>query len=217
MSVLKKLFGLKNNVTFKHIKKPPKGSKQYCLLQQKRATLNSGDFTESIKLPPDTDINDWYAANIVDFYSEIQIVTEEALSHCNEDTCPKMTAGPKFNYLWQDTEAYKSPTAVPAHKYIELLFNWLDNMLDDPHVFPPDSAVPFPKNFQDIVKQIFKRLFRVYAHVYYHHLEDIRRAELEPHFNTAFRHFYTFIHEFDLIPQKELEPLKQIIQSFSKK
>lgn len=32
---------------------------------------------------------------------------------------------------------------------------------------------PFPKNFQSVVKNIFKRLFRVFVHVYIHHFEKI--------------------------------------------
>ncbi|OHT09879.1 mps one binder kinase activator-like 1 [Tritrichomonas foetus] len=187
----------------------------YCLLQHKRATLNAGDFTESIKKPQDTDINDWFAANIVDFYNEMQIVVEDVIKHCTEEKCPKMSAGPKYQYLWKDNERYKTPTLVPAHLYIELLFNWIDELLDDQSVFPSDSLVPFPKNFKDIIKQISKRLFRVYAHIYYHHLEDVRNAGVEPHFNTAFRHFYAFISEFKLVPPQEIEPLNQVIQSFS--
>lgn len=32
----------------------------------------------------------------------------------------------------------------------------------------------------------------------------------EAHVNTCYKHFYYFITEFDLVPQKELEPLKDM-------
>ena len=214
MSVLKKLFG-KGDQTIKKRRKLPKGSRHYCLLQHKRATLNAGDFTESIKLPPDTELNDWLAANVVDFYNELVMVTQSVLDHCEPEKCPTMSAGAKWQYLWQDGDQYKNPTAVPAKVYIELLFAWVEKLLDDQSVFPSDSAVPFPKNFKSVVSTIFKRLFRVYAHIYYHHLDDVRAEGVEPHFNTAFRHFYCFVHMFKLIQPSELEPLKQIIDSFS--
>lgn len=32
----------------------------------------------------------------------------------------------------------------------------------------------------------------------------------EAHVNTCYKHFYYFITEFDLVPQKEFEPLKDM-------
>lgn len=217
MSALMKIFGRKKNDTFVKEKKLPKNSRQYCLIQHKRATLNAGDLTGSIRLPPNTSIEDWYAANVVDFYNEVISLAESIIPRCTNETCPTMSAGAKYQYLWQDNNKYKKPTKLPANMYISLLFDWVNDMLDDQKIFPSDPAVPFPKNFKDIVKQIFKRLFRVYAHIYYHHLDDVRSLDMEASFNTAFRHFYCFVKEFDLIPQAELEPLKQIIQSFDVK
>jgi hypothetical protein len=45
--------------------------------------------------------------------------------------------------------------------------------------------VPFPRNFRDIVKNIFKRLFRVYAHIYYSHFHKIVSLGEEAHLNTC--------------------------------
>ena len=193
-----------------------KNTRQACLIQHKRATLNAGDFSESLKLPPNTDLNDWLAANIVDFFNELCVVTENVLEYCNEETCPTMSASEKYQYLWADGKNYKTPTKLPARQYIELLYEWVLNLFDDQNVFPPDPTVPFPKNFKDVIKQITKRLFRVYAHIYHHHLEDVRRLNIEAHFNTAFRHFYTFIEQYNLMPRNELEPLRQVILSFQK-
>jgi len=60
------------------------------------------------------------------------------------------------------------------------------------------------------VKNIFKRLFRVYGHMYHSHIEKIIALGAEPHLNTCFKHFMYFITEFSLIERKELEPLKEI-------
>lgn len=215
MSALKKFFGIKKNDTYRKHRKVPKGSKSYLLLQQKRATLNAGDFTDSIKCPSDTSIEDWYAANVVDFYNELTVVVGPVMENCTEKTCAQMSAGPKYLYLWADNKDYKTPTKVPAHQYVDLLFNYIDELLDNPQIFPSDPEIPFPKDFKNIVKTIFKRLFRVYAHIYYHHLDDVKKLNIEPHFNTAFRHFYSFIHEFKLVPKEELSPLRQVINQFS--
>ncbi|KAL9996130.1 putative MOB kinase activator family [Helianthus debilis subsp. tardiflorus] len=54
------------------------------------------------------------------------------------------------------------------------------------------TSVPFPSNFQDVVKTIFKRLFRVYAHIYHSHFQMIMSLKEEAHLNTYFKHFVLF-------------------------
>ena len=78
------------------------------------------------------------------------------------------------------------------------------------------AGTPFPKNFQSIVKTIFKRLFRVYAHIYHSHFQKITSLGAEAHLNTCFKHFIYFVDEFKLIEAKELEPLKDLIDTLSK-
>jgi MOB kinase activator 1 len=73
-------------------------------------------------------------------------------------------------------------------------------------------GVPFPKNFQQIVKNIFKRLFRVYAHMYHSHFDKIAALGEEAHLNTSFKHFILFVNEFQLIDKKELAPLEELIK-----
>eukprot|EP00475_Leptophrys_vorax_P015466 TRINITY_DN217_c0_g1_i3.p1 TRINITY_DN217_c0_g1~~TRINITY_DN217_c0_g1_i3.p1 ORF type:complete len:129 (-),score=31.29 TRINITY_DN217_c0_g1_i3:41-427(-) len=72
--------------------------------------------------------------------------------------------------------------------------------------------MPFPKNFVTIVKTIFKRLFRVYAHIYHSHFEQIKSIGADGHLNTCFKHFIFFIDEFRLVDDQDLEPLKDLIQ-----
>jgi hypothetical protein len=41
---------------------------------------------------------------------------------------------------------------------------------------------------------IFKRLFRVYAHIYHSHFQKIVGLGAEAHLNTCFKHFIYFVH-----------------------
>jgi len=91
--------------------------------------------------------------------------------------------------------------------------SWVETQLNDEHIFPLQLGTPFPKNFQSIVKVIFKRLFRVYAHIYHSHFQKIVGLGAEAHLNTCFKHFIYFVHEFKLIDPKELQPLKDLIDS----
>ena len=75
-------------------------------------------------------------------------------------------------------------------------------------------GVSFPKTFNQIIKTIFKRVFRVYAHIYHSHFQQILALGLEYHLNTCFKHFIYFIDEFKLVEEKELSPLSELIQQF---
>uniref|UniRef100_A0A7S4F664 Mob1/phocein family protein n=1 Tax=Chrysotila carterae TaxID=13221 RepID=A0A7S4F664_CHRCT len=73
-------------------------------------------------------------------------------------------------------------------------------------------GVPFPPDFLDHVRNIFRRLFRIYAHIYYCHFERMSALGAEPHLNTCFKHYMYFVYEFQLIPKKEeLAPLQELI------
>jgi MOB kinase activator 1 len=133
--------------------------------------------------------------------------------------------------LWADGETVKKPIQVSAPEYVDYLMTWVQSILDDESVFPSRVGmyfyiffnvliilldVPFPKNFREVVKNIFKRLFRVYAHIYYSHFHKIVSLGEEAHLNTCFKHFYYFITEFTLVDKKEMEPLKELIDNLTK-
>jgi Mob1/phocein family len=64
--------------------------------------------------------------------------------------------------------------------------------LDDPKIFPQQYGAPFPPNFEEVVRTIFKRLFRVYAHMYHSHFKHVCALGEEAHLNTCFKHFVYF-------------------------
>jgi MOB kinase activator 1 len=92
--------------------------------------------------------------------------------------------------MWMNKKdkKYQKPTSVSAPVYFELLMNWIEEQVNDDKIFPSDPSVPFPKTFDKIVKDIFKRLFRIYAHLYHTHLKEINAQGEEAHLNTCFKH-----------------------------
>ena len=95
-----------------------------------------------------------------------------------------------------------------------MLMSWVESQLNDESVFPVELGKPFPKDFANRVRVIFKRLFRVYAHVYHQHFDKLQSLGAEAHLNTCFKHFIFFVDEFKMIEPKELEPLKELIDKF---
>lgn len=55
--------------------------------------------------------------------------------------------------------------------------------------------------------------FRIYAHTYYNHAQEIVNLGVEAHLNSSFKHFYLFIKEFDLVDPQELAPLQDRIDA----
>ncbi|CAL5443474.1 unnamed protein product [Camellia sinensis] len=173
----------RNQKTFRPEKSAPSGSK---LQNHIDATLGSGNLREAVRLPPGEHPNEWLAVNTVDFFNQVNILYGTLTEFCTASSCPLMTAGPKYEYRWADGVTIKKPIELGAS---------------------------FPPNFQDVVKTIFKRLFRVYAHIYHTHFEKIVSLKKEAHLNTCFKHFVLFTWEFQLIDKGELAPLYELVES----
>ncbi|KAK6139676.1 hypothetical protein DH2020_018514 [Rehmannia glutinosa] len=209
------LFGLgsRNQKTFRAKKGSPSGSKGSQLMRHINATLGSGNLREAVKLPPGEDLDEWLAVNTVDFFNQVNVLYATLTEFCTSATCPKMTAGAKYEYRWADGVTIKKPIVVSAPKYVEHLMDWTEAQLDDESIFPQKLGVPFPPQFQDVVKTILKRMFRVYAHIYHSHFQKIVSLKEEPHLNTCFKHFVLFTTEFGLIDKSELAALQDIVDS----
>jgi len=162
-------------------------------------------------LPKGEDQKEWIAVNTVDFFNEINLLYGTISEFCTKDKCPVMSAGASVNYLWRDGVKVKKPIEVSAPEYVELLMTWSESQLNDETIFPISFGSEYPKNFMPIVKQIYKRFFRVYAHIYHSHFSRIVRVGAEAHLNTCFKHFIYFVKEFKLIDDKELKPLEDLI------
>lgn len=206
---------------------------------------------DQVRLPKGENINDWIAINLVDFFNELSLLWGVITDVCTDESCPKMTAGSKYEYLWIDGKQYSAP------KYVDLLMTWTEHQINENEViFPKDESIPFPdeksiypqlivygfmrrteKEYEDInhlnqipldihkvimqyfsynlfrkvTNKILSRLFRIYAHLYHHHIKDFVKLDCEAHLNTCLKHFYYFVKEFKLVSDKEMKPLKDTI------
>jgi MOB kinase activator 1 len=205
------------NRSFKPKKKIEKGQRGYGLRQIAKMTLGSGNLELAVELPQGEDLNEWLAVNTIEFYNEINLLYGTLTEFCTPESCPVMSAGPKYEYLWADGQNVKTPLKVSAAEYIDYLMTWVESQLNNDALFPTQSGVAFPRNFLNVVKVIFKRLFRVYAHIYHTHFQHIMSLGMEYHLNTCFKHFIFFIDRFRLVDAKELAPLAELIQQFKER
>lgn len=204
-----KTFRAKNGAGTKH---------STALRNYARATLGSDALREAVKLPPGEDLQEWVAVHVVDFFNQINMLYSTITKLCSPSSCPKMMATEEYEYLWQDTQSshYRKPTRLSAPEYVENLMQWVQRYLDNPDYFPSALGVEFTSDAMQVFKTILRRLFRVYAHIYCHHFEQISELGLEPHLNTSLKHFVLFSEEFDLVDTTEFGPLAELIDMLKK-
>ena len=149
---------------------------------------------------------------MIEAYNTLLVIYGFLQNECKAETCPTMSAGSNYQYLWANEKDGKTE-ALSAPVYIEKLFAWVSTQMDDENVFSTSST--YSKNFLPTVKKILSRMFRVYAHIYYQHMnvmqEDAARANLD----KCFRIFYYFVDTFKLISEKELLPLQPLIDQLN--
>ncbi|CAJ0581262.1 unnamed protein product, partial [Mesorhabditis spiculigera] len=197
--------------TFRPKKKFSPGTMRYNLHKQAVATLHSGvDLKAAVRMPANENLDDWIAVHTVDFFNRINLMYGTIADACTPATCPTMSGGLKYEYLWQDGTAYKKPTRLPAQEYITKLMDWIETRINDENLFPTSMDVPFPSDFRQTCKKILTRLFRVFVHIYIHHFDRIVQLSAEAHANTLYKHFYFFVTEYNLVSTKELEALKDM-------
>ncbi|KAH0504312.1 MOB kinase activator 3C [Microtus ochrogaster] len=208
---LKQVFA--KDKTFRPRKRFEPGTQRFELYKKAQASLKSGlDLRSVVRLPPGESIDDWIAVHVVDFFNRINLIYGTMAEHCSETSCPVMAGGPRYEYRWQDERQYRRPAKLSAPRYMALLMDWIEGLINDEDVFPTRVGVPFPKNFQQVCTKILTRLFRVFVHVYIHHFDSILIMGAEAHVNTCYKHFYYFIQEFSLVDQRELDPLREMTE-----
>lgn len=176
-------------------------------------TLGIADLRKIVCKPEGEDMNEWYATKISQIYDELKLLYSTISEYCTAESCPDMKGG-DMKYLWADNKKYKNPVEVPAPEYIGLLLTWVREQLEDETIFPSQIGNPFPDDFESRISKIMSRMFRMYVHFYYYHMDHFKILGIETHLNTSFKHFIFFSKTYNLISDDQLEPLKDLIEKF---
>lgn len=117
-----------------------------------------------------------------------------------------------------------------------LVQRYISSKIDDSNIFPTDAAgvsyadnpafgnpLPdaggdwvgkrsgFPQNFMETCQLIFRQMFRVYAHLYWSHFDDMFSLNLEKSMNSCFSHFILTATTLNLLKKSDLEPMQPLI------
>ena len=92
----------------------------------------------------------------MDFFNQVNMLYGTITEFCSPSTCPKMTAGDNYEYLWQDSTnaKYKRPTKVSGPDYVEHLMSWVQTNFNNDQYFPSKIGVPFGKGALTMFKLI---------------------------------------------------------------
>ncbi|KAL7719704.1 Mob1/phocein family protein [Entamoeba marina] len=204
---------LKREDTVLLLKKSPNGMEQKNLYIKSLSNTTCKDIESAVKCPGDYLKNEWIAINCFDFFNDIMLTYSSITSLCTNARCPVMNAGATIEYLWLEDE---SPVKMGAPDYINKLFTWIQECFDDTKIFPTEFGSSTPKPFKQTVCKIFKRLFRVYAHMFHSHTEHLEQLNIFSVALRGFKHFYIFCREYKMLEKEDLEPLRKLVLTVDK-
>lgn len=138
------------------------------------------------------------------------------------------------SFTWLNSRL--QPVEIPAYEYLTLVQRYISGKIDDVNIFPTDPAgvsfadnpafctpLPesgqdwvgkrsgFPQNFMETCQTIFRQMFRVYAHLYWSHFDDMFSLNLEKSMNSCFSHFILTATTLNLLKKTDLEPMQPLI------
>ncbi|KXT13244.1 hypothetical protein AC579_1738 [Pseudocercospora musae] len=198
-----------------------------------------GNFMTLAAKPQLIEEGEWMAHQIVEqnrlLAGMIKIVQTEDRSKgiclCNDKSCPSMSAG-ATTYTWIDTS--RNPINLPASTYMKHIQTWVAGKIQDESTFPTQTfqqAPPLPtptqagtdpnhwlgktsgfnNRFEMEIKNMYKQMFRCYAHLYWSHWMDYWHLSAYRDLNTCFMHFINVGRIFGLLPERDTEPMQPLI------
>ena len=191
-------------------------SKDMVILTKKYSQLNKvtgvtliQDFDVLINKPETHTYGDWIISNAIEFLDRVEQLSNACSLFCTSETCPMFNAGPHYHYFWED-EGTEQPIQLSAPEYFLALKRWSKRNLQNVNLFPRKSSNDLLPESLLILKTIYRRTFRILAHLYMCHFSSIREFQFEPIINTILAHYTLFSLKYELIQPIDVEMLRPV-------
>jgi len=146
---------------------------------------DASDIDRIYELPSsDTDPLIWQYEHLRQFVIEFNLLLVALGDECTPETCPKMTASNEWQYL---CAAHRKPQDCAAIDYMTHTIDGSTALLTNAKHFALRTEVP-PSNAK-YFQSMARRLYRIFAHVYYHHRQIFDEIEADMHLCARFSHF----------------------------
>jgi MOB kinase activator 1 len=185
-------------------------TEKYSQLTKVTGVVIPVDFGELSTCPPTHKPSDWILVNCIDFMNRIEVIFRASSLFCTVSTCPMFNAGPQYQYFWENPDSTRVQMSAPD--YFQTLKRWIKRALGNRQVFPRESGSPETPEAREILETAYRRLFRVFAHLYTCHFAAIQKHGMETVINTLLAHFIVFSLMYSLIPEEELEMLEPVFR-----
>ncbi|KAG0169796.1 MOB member 4, phocein [Apophysomyces sp. BC1034] len=152
---------------------------------------DKSNVTGLVDLPEGVDKEVWQYEHLRQVCLELSLLVVALESECTKENCPEMKAD-GWLYL---CAAHPSTQSCPAIDYIIHTLDGATLLLNNSKYFPSRISVPelSLKHFQSIAR----RLYRIFAHAYYHHREIYETFENE---TSLYARFLLLSQVYELIP-----------------
>jgi MOB kinase activator 1 len=182
---------------------------KYSQLTKVTGAVLTHDFVLLCECPATHTQDDWIIVNCIDFLNRIDLFFSSCSLFCTVSTCPMFNAGPEYQYFWEDTDTARVQLSAP--EYFNTLKRWIRRHLSNRAVFPRESGTRMSPDADDIMKTAYRRMLRVFAHMYTCHFHEIQKQNLEPVANTMLAHYLMFVMMYQLVPFPELSMLMPVV------
>jgi len=161
-------------------------------------------------LPGGLDYNEWLASHTIGFFEHVNLSYGTVSEYCTQSSCQDMMGPGPRNYMWIDEKGKKCRLSAP--QYVDYVMTYCQKTINDETVFPTKHGNEFPSGFEaQYIRKMVRLLFHVLAHIYHSHFKEIVLLQLHAHLNALFAHFVGFTVRFNLLEDKELEVLADLV------
>ncbi|RIB17528.1 hypothetical protein C2G38_2131925 [Gigaspora rosea] len=148
-----------------------------------------------IELPPGHEEDTWQYEHLRQLCLELNYLVIQLEAECNRQSCPEMKAD-EWMYL---CAAHPNPTNCCAIDYIVHTLDGATTLLNSHKYFP--SRISIPETSIKYYQSIARRLYRIFAHAWFHHREIFEAFENE---NQLYARFLKLSDRYGLVAKNLL-------------
>ena len=175
------------------------------LPKQLKLSVDLDCILEATRVPPCVDRKEWLALCLMDHLEDLRSLCLFMVDICQ---CSRLRAG-RSEFNWPSQHGYEQ---MSAPMYLQNLICWCETVLADERFFPTTRGSSFTFDFDHIVKTMYRRMSRVYCHLYIDHFRYLKHYRIETSANTCLVYFYLIGEEFSLQADPEMIPLTSLVQ-----
>jgi len=172
------------------------------------------DYDSMVTLPPGICVQEWIATHALALFHNVDHHYSVISELCTADSCPTMTGPGSAVFLWVDERGKKIKCSAP--QYIDYVMAHCQQLVTAQDVFPTKYEQNFSSEFRATITKMLKLLWHVVSHIYHSHYEAFNDLGLVRYLNMMTLHMVLFVEKFNLIEEKELLILSDLISELKR-